>query len=94
MPRKIAVYDSKSFEGITDIMAKHPKAHIHGIVRAPPVLLSRKLNQSRMIWLYSKNASLRKRLSQITPLSVNASLRKCLPVVNDLISLHFLKKIH
>jgi len=41
MPRKIAVYDSKSFEGITDIMAKHPKAHIHGIVRAPPVLLSR-----------------------------------------------------
>ena len=54
MPRKIAVYDSKSFEGITDIMARHPKAHIHGIVRAPPVLLSRKLNQSILIYTVNK----------------------------------------
>ena len=43
MPRKLAVYDVKIFteHGITDITAKHPKSHIYGIVRAPPVLFNR-----------------------------------------------------
>jgi len=42
-PRKIAVYNIKTFteHGISDIMARHTKPHIYGIVRSPPVLVSR-----------------------------------------------------
>jgi len=43
MPRKIAVYDVKTFAagGIKNIAAKHSKPHIYGIVRSPSLLISR-----------------------------------------------------
>ncbi|XP_023323309.1 GPI transamidase component PIG-T-like [Eurytemora carolleeae] len=42
-PRKIGVYDLKTFseEGIRDIRAVYPKAHIYGVVRSLPVQVSR-----------------------------------------------------